>query len=159
VLPVLENAGLSLLSDSLVTPSRIPSSCSTVTSCSSCVLGSTTLVRTGTISSLNLPEAWARAARWNDSAAKASCFSRETLYLAATFSPARGEEVAWSGCVTAVGRRVFGKARTGDAHGDEAVGGLLVGEDNFRHLRDGNIVSRVGHTGRERERARLPFPA
>lgn len=89
VLPVLVNAGLSLLRLSFVTPSRIPSSASIVTLFSSSVFGSTHLVRTGTISSLNLPEAWARAARCCDSAAKASCWSREMLYEAATFSPAQ----------------------------------------------------------------------
>lgn len=53
--PSLAKAGLSFASDSLVTPSRTPSSASTITSLSSSVLGSFHFVRTGTISDLKLP--------------------------------------------------------------------------------------------------------
>lgn len=88
MLPVLEKTGLSLLRLSLVVPARMPSSSVTVISRSSSVFGSVHLVRTGTISLLNLPAFWAASARWNDVAANASCWSREILYSVATFSPA-----------------------------------------------------------------------
>lgn len=71
--PVFEKTGLSLLRLSTVTPSRMPSSSVTVISVSSPVLGSTTLVLTGTISSRKLPAFWALTAFWKDLAANSSC--------------------------------------------------------------------------------------
>mmetsp|Transcript_5173 Transcript_5173/g.18074 ORF Transcript_5173/g.18074 Transcript_5173/m.18074 type:complete len:318 (+) Transcript_5173:16-969(+) len=83
--PFLNTAG-SLARISGVMPSRMPSSSSRVTVCSSPVFLSLTLVVTGTISSRKRPAARAAAARACDRAAISSCCSRVTPNLAATFS-------------------------------------------------------------------------
>lgn len=73
MLPPALKAGLSLLSASAVVAPRTPSSASTTIGRVSFVLGSVTLVCTGTISSLNLPARAAAAAFLWELAAKASC--------------------------------------------------------------------------------------
>jgi hypothetical protein len=63
VVPSFLNAGLSFAKSVKFAFGRIPSSTEIVTGISSPVFGFTTLVETGIISSLNLPDADAAAAR------------------------------------------------------------------------------------------------
>lgn len=121
VVPVLEKAGLSLDSDSAVTPSRMPSSAVTVRSFSSSVFGSVHLTLTGTISRWNWPAFCALTALANDSAAKRSCSSRVMPYSEATFS-LQSE------------RKCEDEHEPGNAHRQQAVGRLLVLADRVRHL-------------------------
>mmetsp|Transcript_2528 Transcript_2528/g.6729 ORF Transcript_2528/g.6729 Transcript_2528/m.6729 type:complete len:322 (+) Transcript_2528:273-1238(+) len=83
--PFLKTVG-SLARLSIVVLARMPSSALMVTAFSSPDLGSTILVWTGTISSLNLPAACAAAAlRWL-ATANASCTCLDTPNFSATFS-------------------------------------------------------------------------
>mmetsp|Transcript_104991 Transcript_104991/g.302110 ORF Transcript_104991/g.302110 Transcript_104991/m.302110 type:complete len:337 (-) Transcript_104991:247-1257(-) len=76
----------SLAKDSIVTPSRGPSSFVTVTCLTSPVFLSLMNVVTGTISESNSPFFWAAIALACDSTAMRSCCSRVMPYFSATFS-------------------------------------------------------------------------
>mmetsp|Transcript_33482 Transcript_33482/g.84841 ORF Transcript_33482/g.84841 Transcript_33482/m.84841 type:complete len:274 (-) Transcript_33482:550-1371(-) len=86
VVPSLRKTALSAPRLSTEASWRMPSSWEITTLVSAPVLGSTTLVRTGTISSLNLPAACAAAAFLCDLTANSSWPLRVSPNLAATFS-------------------------------------------------------------------------
>ena len=86
VLPPFLNTAGSFASDSVVVPSRMPSSSVTTTGFVSPVFGSFHVVCTGTICESKRPFARAAAARACDRAASESCCSRVIFHRSATFS-------------------------------------------------------------------------
>ena len=91
IVPFAWNAGRNFASPSSEVSRRTPSSLANVTSREVFFpfsFNSSNVTLSGTTSSSKCPASCAAAARWCERSAKASCSSRETSYLRATFSVA-----------------------------------------------------------------------